>query len=161
MQIIWRGSTTHDSYPETRMSFSQMLKQATVLVVLEHEMHSRDMLGLNSLRSMRRDAVLISVSSSGVIKEEAVIDALKNEWISGAAIDQVDGPESCLLGPNSKGLNLITTPGVSCYGKVDDRRMRLITTRLIEYWHGECTVAKPGLKPGDSSSAFLGAFYRM
>ncbi|WP_321945296.1 NAD(P)-dependent oxidoreductase [Paraburkholderia sp. J10-1] len=48
---------------------------------------TRNMLGARELAQMKRDAILINTARGGIVNEAALIDALLNETIGGAALD--------------------------------------------------------------------------
>lgn len=48
---------------------------------------TRDMLGAKELAQMKRDAILINTARGGVVNESALIDAILNGTIGGAALD--------------------------------------------------------------------------
>ena len=51
---------------------------------------SRDLLGADDLRQMKSDAILVNTSRGPLINEAALIQALKEGWIGGAALDVYD-----------------------------------------------------------------------
>lgn len=50
---------------------------------------TRDMIGARELAQMKRDAILINTARGGIVNEAALIEALQNGVIAGAALDVV------------------------------------------------------------------------
>ncbi|MEM7231302.1 MAG: D-glycerate dehydrogenase [Planctomycetota bacterium] len=53
---------------------------------------TRHLIDRDALRLMRKDAILVNVARGGVVDHDALLEALRNRWIAGAAID-VTEPE--------------------------------------------------------------------
>lgn len=84
-----------------------------VVVAVPLTAESRHMIGEQELRSMKPTAVIINVARGAVIDEPALIRALKEGWIAGAALDvfeQEPLPEDSELW---KLQNVLLTPHVS------------------------------------------------
>lgn len=60
----------------------------TVQMVLSER--TRDLLGTDDLRKMKKDAILVNTSRGPLINEAALVQALKENWIAGAALDVFD-----------------------------------------------------------------------
>jgi phosphoglycerate dehydrogenase-like enzyme len=58
-----------------------------VVITVPLTAETRQLIGAAEFRSMKRDAVIINVARGGVIDEAAMIDALQNKIIGGAALD--------------------------------------------------------------------------
>lgn len=99
-----------------RVSFEEGLRMATVLVVCcPRTPETLGMISGTELSLMRSDAVLVNVARGGIVAEDALLRALRERKIAGAAVDVFDqepaSPEtSVLLGPDARGLNLVATP---------------------------------------------------
>lgn len=77
---------------------------------------TRDLVGENELALMKKDAILINTGRGGIVNERALIDAMLNDRIGGAALDvlvdepvQPDNPVMQLLDMH----NFILTPHVA------------------------------------------------
>ncbi|KAI2621162.1 hypothetical protein GGR54DRAFT_647215 [Hypoxylon sp. NC1633] len=105
--------------PEGRTPFDALIRESSVVALCLPR--SRDTLRLISdpeLAAMRRCAVLVNVSRGGIVDERALVAALRRRQIAGYATDVYElepaGPEnSALVGPDTAGLNLVTTPHVA------------------------------------------------
>jgi len=99
------------------ISMAQLLAQSDVLsinVPLTNE--TRGMLGAQELAQMKKDALIINTARGGIVDETALIAALKNGQLGGAAIDvlvdepvQPDNPIFELIDQD----NFILTPHVA------------------------------------------------
>ncbi|SDS22717.1 hydroxypyruvate reductase [Halopseudomonas litoralis] len=73
---------------EEYMPLAQLLKRSDVLslhVPLTDD--TRDIIGAAELGQMKPDAIVINTARGGIVNEAALIDALQNETIGGAALD--------------------------------------------------------------------------
>jgi glycerate dehydrogenase len=108
-----KSSTTTDS---SRVPFESVIKQSTVLFVAVPLLDStRNFISTAEFESMSPHAVLVNVSRGGTVDEEALLKALREGKISGAATDvfkeEPAGPEnSPLVAEDAKDLNIIATP---------------------------------------------------
>ncbi|TFE36872.1 D-2-hydroxyacid dehydrogenase [Paraburkholderia dipogonis] len=78
--------------------------------------HTRNMIGREELKAMKRCPLLINTARGGLVDEAALVDALDNGWISGAGFDvtsteppALDHPLMRLAGRS----NVILTPHVA------------------------------------------------
>ena len=77
----------------TYVSLNDLLEQSdfvTLNVPLTEE--TRNMIGRDQLRRMKRTAILVNLARGGVIDHDALLEALENNWIAVAALD-VTEPE--------------------------------------------------------------------
>lgn len=108
--------------PEGRVSFEDAIKTATVVVLccpLSPE--TEGLISSPEFALMREDAVVVNVARGGVVDEAALVAALKEGKIAGAGVDvfakEPATPETCpLLGTDTEGLNLVTTPHTAWLG---------------------------------------------
>ena len=71
-----------------RTGFAEMLRQSDIVTLhcpLTDD--TRDMFGRSEFEMMRRNALLINTARGALVQEDALIDALKNGLIAGAAVD--------------------------------------------------------------------------
>lgn len=88
---------------------------------------------------MSRHAVLVNVSRGGIVDEAALITALKEGWIAGAATDvfakEPAGPEnSPLLGEETKDLNLTVSPHMAWLADKTWANLRVMAKENVEGW---------------------------
>lgn len=99
---------------------------------------TRGMIGEAELRQMRRDAFLINTARGPVVQQAALIRALKEGWIAGAALDVFEPepppPDSPLYGLE----NLILTPHVAGV-TVEAKRDLAVSaaTQILQVLRGE------------------------
>ena len=77
----------------TYVSLNDLLEQSdfvTLNVPLTEE--TRNMIGRDQLRRMKKTAILVNLARGGVIDHDALVEALENNWIAVAALD-VTEPE--------------------------------------------------------------------
>ncbi len=75
------------------MSLTELLRQADfVSLNVPLTAETRKLIGRNEIKLMRPTAYLINVARGGVVDHAALLEALENHWIAGAALD-VTEPE--------------------------------------------------------------------
>ena len=101
----------------TSVDFDTLLKESDVLLVLTSlTPEKRHIIGENQLRMMKRTAYLINTARGALIDEKALVRALEEKWIAGAALDcyeeepiSRDNPllnlENVLLSPHCASFN--------------------------------------------------------
>lgn len=96
MQIIYHNRKPDPDdikYNARYASLQELLTQAD-FVTLNCPMteETRDLIDERALRSMKSTAILVNMARGGVVNHEALLAALENGWIAGAALD-VTEPE--------------------------------------------------------------------
>ena len=92
---------------------------------------SRGMIGEAQLRQMKRTAYLINTGRGALLDEAALVRALKENWIAGAALDVFTTEP---LSPNSalrSAPNLLLSPHQSSYARGTGERVSLSAARAI------------------------------
>ncbi|KAF2679177.1 NAD(P)-binding protein [Lentithecium fluviatile CBS 122367] len=123
-----------------QLPFKQVLKSSTVLVIaLPQCSASSTLIGLSELRSMPRKAVLVNISAGGAVDEAALLDALKNEWISGAVDLSMSGDArqdaGLLIGEHTDEPNPITTPNIATKSLFVRKSVGKVVKQVMETWH--------------------------
>jgi glyoxylate reductase len=88
-----RDHAAEASLAATYASLPDLLQQAdyvTLNVPLTPE--TRGMIGRDALRQMKPSAILVNVARGGVVDDDALVEAIEQRWIAGAALD-VTEPE--------------------------------------------------------------------
>ncbi len=99
---------------------------------------TRGLLGAAEFRAMKHEAVIINVARGGVIDEAALIDALRNQVIGGAALDVFEQEPLPTDSPLWHLPNVILSPHVSGFTPhYDERAMTLFAENLRRYVAGE------------------------
>jgi len=98
------------------------------------------MIGERELRLMKRTAYLINTARGAIIDEKALIKALKEGWIAGAALDVFEEEPLPKDHPLTKFKNVILTPHIAAFTKEAIERMDLMVAEDV-------VRACKGLKP--------------
>lgn len=99
-------------------TLEELLRQADIVsinTVLNQETYH--MIGMEQLRMMKRDAVLVNVSRGAIVNTEDLAEALKQGVIAGAGLDVIEGEPLAADSPLQRIPNLIYTPHVSMYSE--------------------------------------------
>ncbi|KAL4934167.1 D-isomer specific 2-hydroxyacid dehydrogenase family protein [Aspergillus undulatus] len=116
MKVLVSDRKAADTPDTSRTPFDSVIKQSTVLFVAVPLLEStRDFISTQEFDSMSPHTVMVNVSRGGTVDEEALVQALRERKISGAATDvfkeEPAGPgNSPLLAEDAKDLNIIATP---------------------------------------------------
>lgn len=116
-----------------------LLSESDYLVVaVPLTAETRGMLGEGELRSMKPEAVIVNIARGAVIEEGALVRALREGWIAGAALDVFQQeplpPESELWGME----NVIVTPHIAGgTPRYMERAVDLFCDNLRRYLSGE------------------------
>lgn len=93
------------------LALNDLLSISDIITV--HVSSCNALLGSKEMRLIKKGAYLVNVSRGEVVEENALYNALKSGWISGAAIDVFsDEPYS---GPLAEMDNVILTPHIGSY----------------------------------------------
>jgi (S)-sulfolactate dehydrogenase len=92
-----------------------------------------NMIDAAALRRMKNDAILINTTRGGVVDEDALIAALKNGAIGGAAMDVfAEEPMSAISGARFDGVpNLILTPHIAGVSIEGNRWISVLTVQNV------------------------------
>lgn len=77
--------------------------------------NTRHLIGMRELKLMKRNAVLVNTSRGAVVNEKALIEALKNGIIGGAALDVTDPEPPEKDNPLFRMDNVIVTPHIAAF----------------------------------------------
>lgn len=124
-----------------RVPFDDVLRQATVLVLaIPRNPQTLNLLSTPELDKMHPYAVLINIARGGIVDEEAVVEALKDEKIAGYATD-VYGVEPCegpadtpLLREDAKDLNITLSPHLAWFSQRTLKNLGDILKETVESW---------------------------
>ena len=73
-----------------KVKLEQLLKKSQyIMVACPLLKETENLIGENELKMMRKDAILVNVARAGIVDEDALKKALKNKWISAAALDVI------------------------------------------------------------------------
>lgn len=135
MRVLWAEHKQSQEIRPGYTAFQDVLRQADVLSLhCPLNAQTRDLIGEAELRAMKGDAVLINTARGGLVDETALVRALKQGWIGGAAFDVLtrEPPRegNPLLDPELLALpNFILTPHVAW---ASARAMQGLADQLID-----------------------------
>jgi phosphoglycerate dehydrogenase-like enzyme len=109
-----------------------------VALILPLTPETHHLIGAEALRAMKREAVLINIGRGAVVDEAALIAALQNGVIGGAALDVFEREPLPADSPLWKLPNVILSPHVGGFTpEYDARAMQLFAENLRRYAQGE------------------------
>ncbi|KAH7362322.1 glycerate dehydrogenase [Plectosphaerella cucumerina] len=146
MRVHISARKTATTVPEGRTSFSEIMQTATVIfVVLPFTPETRSTISAAELQAMRPDAVVINVGRGGLVDEQALLDAVKERRIYGAATDVYEqepagsDADSVLLSRvvAEEGLNIVCTPHLAwCADTTRKNIQKVVKQNLKEFLGG-------------------------
>jgi lactate dehydrogenase-like 2-hydroxyacid dehydrogenase len=124
-----------------RVPFDNVLQQATVLVLaLPRIPETLNLISTAELEKMHPYALLINIARGGIVDEAAVVQALKDQQISGYATDVYEvepagGPEDTpLLADDAKDLNITLSPHLAWFSQRSLKNLGDILKETVESW---------------------------
>lgn len=121
---------------EGRVGFETAVQRATVVIVAAAKSEETvGLIGEEELQAMRRDAVVVNVARGGIVEERALVRALREGWIAGAAVDVFDGEppvrgQSVLLEDNVP--NLTLSPHIAWFSESTIRNLQDLLVEGLE-----------------------------
>lgn len=140
MKVIIAARKGADVIPADRVSFEQALKECTVLVLcLPRTPDTLNLISAHELQQMKRQAIVINVSRGGILDEEALVAALSQHQIAGAATDvyfkEPAGPSnSPLMAANTESLNLTVSPHLAWYAESTLTSLKRMAQQNVTAW---------------------------
>ncbi|KAL1903424.1 hypothetical protein Sste5346_000050 [Sporothrix stenoceras] len=118
MKVIVSGRRGEDisKRSDGRVAFEEVIQHASVIVVCCPLVpDTKDLIGAAEFTKMQPDAIIINVARGGIVNEQALVAALRENRIGGAGVDVFDRepatPETDVLvaAATSEDLNLVVT----------------------------------------------------
>lgn len=139
------GRTAEDGQHPPRVTFTDVLAQATVLfLALPLTPQSTGLISAPELKQVRPDAVVVNVSRGGIVDEAAVVAALRSRALFGYGTDVFarepagGGDDSPLLGEGARGLNLTLTGHLAWFsGTTMANQVRRVKENLVAFLDGK------------------------
>lgn len=162
MQVIYysrsRKENAEKNFGFKYVDLETLLKEADVVsihVPLTEE--TKLMIGERELKLMKNTAYLINTSRGKVIDEKALIRALEENWIAGAALDVFWNEPLSKNSPLTKLKNVILTPHIgSATVETREKMAEMIAENLIAFYKGKIppnlvnneviNIRKPGFR---------------
>ena len=99
---------------------------------------TRGMIGEAELRQMKPDAILVNTSRGPVVQQDALVKALKEHWIRGAALDVYEAEPPAKDSPIYGLDNLIVTPHTAGLTALARRELAIsAATQVLQVLNGE------------------------
>ena len=122
--IINTRSKNEFNSEEEHVTFKRLLEESDVVSLhCPLTIETKNLIGIEEVKLMKPSSILINTARGGLIDSEALLFALKNGMIAGAAIDVL--PEEPPINGNAlleyKKLNLIMTPHIA-WGTIEARQ---------------------------------------
>lgn len=133
-------NVSNDLSDEERTPFETVIKKSTVVfIAVPLNESTRNMISAPELKMSSPHLLIINVSRGGIVDEEAIVDALKEGRITGAATDvfreEPAGPaNSPLLGEGTKDLNLVVTPHLAWLAQKTWVTQSQMLKEMVEKW---------------------------
>ena len=113
MRVIYTSRTKKDDIDAELVSFEELLKQSDfVVITVDLNESTYHMINESTLRLMKKTAFLINASRGKVIDEKALVKALEEKWIAGAALDVFEEEPINKDHPLLKFSNVVLTPHI-------------------------------------------------
>ncbi|KAL4895833.1 D-isomer specific 2-hydroxyacid dehydrogenase [Aspergillus ambiguus] len=134
------SSAQNGSGNEERTPFDTVIRQSTVLfIAVPLSSSTRDLISTPELEAMSPHTVLVNVSRGGIVDEEALVKALRQGKLSGAATDvfykEPAGPDSSpLLKEGTEDLNLVVTPHLAWLSRRTVNTYSQLLKKAVEGW---------------------------
>ncbi|WQF78582.1 Putative D-isomer specific 2-hydroxyacid dehydrogenase, catalytic domain-containing protein [Colletotrichum destructivum] len=139
------SASATQSKSDPRTPFAEVLRRATVLfLVVPLTPDTRNLVAARELETLRPDAVLVNVGRGGTVDEAALLSALREGRIAGAATDVFEvepagsAADSVLLGEGARGVNLTLTPHLAwCADQTRVNIRRVVGENVRAFVRGE------------------------
>ncbi len=117
----------------------EMLPQCDyVVLIVPYTAATHHLIGRAALRAMKPSAVLVNMARGGVVEEEALVEALRDGWIAGAALDVFEDEPLPPASPFWSMKNVVISPHVAGFTPYYYERVReLFGANLRRYLAGE------------------------
>lgn len=126
----------------TPADLATILKEADyVCLCCPLTQETRGLIGESQLKTMKKTAYVVNVARGGVVKEQALIRALKEGWIEGAALDVFEKEPIANDNPLRKMENVILSPHAASYSVDSYKALRsTVVEQAVQILKGEWPV---------------------
>ena len=105
-----------DKYNVRLVDFNDLLLESEILCIHVSSLDDNTtLIGAKELASMRPGSMLVNMARGGIVDEDALVTALKNETLKGAALDVYS--QEPYTGPLTEIENVVLTPHLGSYAK--------------------------------------------
>ena len=132
---IYKGSSEYIDRYENISDMENALPECDIVVLtLPLTDETRHLFSSKMYKKMKATAILVNISRGGVVDQAALIDALKNAEIAGAALDVFEDEPLTEDSPLWDMDNVIITPHNSFVGDGNHRRMFEVIYNNLKEW---------------------------
>lgn len=133
MKVIYNSRTKKSDVDAEFVSLDQLLAESDFIVLtVDLNESTYHFINEDKLRKMKPSAFLINASRGKVIDERALIKALKEKWISGAALDVFESEPIDSNNPLTSFSNVVLTPHIgSATVETRDKMAEIAVNNLI------------------------------
>ena len=136
---VIRKEKLETEYGVEYVGFDELLKRSDILTIhVDLNPSSRGILGPEEFDKMKPTALVVNTSRGPVINESALIDALRDGKIGGAALDVFETEPTPLDNPLLSMPNVLVTPHIASASWETRRKMAVRSTgNVLSYLKGE------------------------
>jgi (S)-sulfolactate dehydrogenase len=140
MDLVAYDPFVHDEDPAWRqlrvesLTLEQLLDFSDVISLhTPYTPETANLIDAAAFQTMKQEAVLINTTRGGIVDEDALIEALKNGWIAGAAMDVfADEPMTAENGARYADVpNLVLTPHIAGVTQEGNRWISVLTVQNV------------------------------
>ena len=106
-----------------RMELDELLRKSDIVTIHVSGKYEKPLLGAKEIEMMKEGAWIVNVARGGVVDEKALLNALKDGRLAGAALDVFE--KEPYNGPLKNLENIILTPHVGSYAKEARTQMEM------------------------------------
>ena len=136
---VIRKEKLETEYGVEYVGFDELLKRSDILTIhVDLNPSSRGILGPEEFDKMKPTSLVVNTSRGPVINESALIDALRDGKIGGAALDVFETEPTPLDNPLLSMPNVLVTPHIASASWETRRKMAVRSTgNVLSYLKGE------------------------
>jgi lactate dehydrogenase-like 2-hydroxyacid dehydrogenase len=136
---VIRKQKLETEYDVEYVGFDELLKRSDILTIhVDLNPSSRGILGPEEFDKMKPTSLVVNTSRGPVINESALIDALRDGKIGGAALDVFETEPTPLDNPLLSMPNVLVTPHIASASWETRRKMAVRSTgNVLSYLKGE------------------------
>ena len=143
MKVIYhdlvRKDNLEEKYGVEYVSFDELLEKSDILTIhVDLNPSSRGIIGPEELEKMKTSSLIVNTSRGPVINESALVDALRDGKIAGAALDVFEKEPTPLDNTLLSMPNVLATPHIASASWETRKKMAIRSTgNVLSYLKGE------------------------
>jgi lactate dehydrogenase-like 2-hydroxyacid dehydrogenase len=143
MKVIYhdlvRKKKLEEKYGVEYVSFDELLEKSDILTIhVDLNPSSRGIIGFEELEKMKTSSLIVNTSRGPVINESALVDALRDGKIAGAALDVFEKEPTPLDNTLLSMPNVLATPHIASASWETRKKMAIRSTgNVLSYLQGE------------------------